>query len=130
MVTNIENLHFLWKVAGTTDEEFFQCQQTIEKAKEEIPVYHTRAMRRALFSRFGKFSHQVKPAVLRAFYKELTNDSSAPTNLNEAEIDERVLMMLDTEDSNIVIDLRHLNSRRRGQYDDFWKVNTWRIHII
>ena len=33
---NIRNLHFLWKVSDT-DDAMSNSQQTIEKAKEEIP---------------------------------------------------------------------------------------------
>ena len=63
----------------------------------------------------------MKPAVLRALYRELTNDASAPTNIHEAEIEERMKMILEMEDADIVLDLRHLNSRRKSQYDAFWK---------
>ena len=54
---NIGNLHFLWKVSDT-DDAMSNSQQTIEKAKEEIPIYHTRAMRRALFEKFGRVARQ------------------------------------------------------------------------
>ena len=81
-------------------------QQTIEKAKEEIPIYHTRAMRRALFEKFGRVAPTMKPAILRALYRELTSDASAPRNLSEAEIDDRVRMVLDMEDPDVIIDKR------------------------
>lgn len=119
---NVGNLHFLWKVSGSSSTEYMsRSQSTIEKAKEEIPVYHTRAMRRALFEKFGRIAPTMKPAILRGLYRELTNDVCAPSCLSEAEIDERVQMVLDMEDPNVVIDLRHLNSGRKGQYDIFWE---------
>lgn len=62
----------------------------------------------------------MKPVILRALYKELTNDASAATNLHEAEIDERMRMILEMEDADIVVDLRHLNSGRKTRYDIFW----------
>ena len=46
-------------------------------------------------------------------------------NLPEAEIDDRVRMVLDTEDPDVIIDLRHLNSGRKGQYDVFWQECTF-----
>ena len=49
-------------------------QQTIEKVKEKIPVYHTRLMRQVLQSKFGRVTAGIKPCVLRALYKDLTND--------------------------------------------------------
>ena len=79
-------------------------------------------MRRALLDKFGRVSSSIKPAILRALYRELTHDASAPSNMDEAEIDERVKLVLEMEDPDIVIDLRHLNSRRKGQYDTFWRV--------
>ena len=117
---SVGNMHFIWKVAGSTDGDFSQSQQVIEKAKEEIPVFHTRAMRRALFTKFGRVSPGMKPAILRALYRELTNDASAPSNEHEAEIDERVRLVLEMEDPDIIIDLRQLNTGRKGQYDMFW----------
>lgn len=83
------------------------------KRKEEIPVFHTRAMRRALFTKFGRVSPGMKPAILRAVYRELTGDASVASNEHEAEIDERVKLMLEMEDPDIVIDLRQLNTGRK-----------------
>ena len=77
-------------------------------------------MKAALSSKFGRVTPNIKPAILRALYRELTNDASAPTNLHEAEIDERMKMILEMEDADIVLDLRHLNSGRKSQYDVFW----------
>ena len=119
---NIGNIHFLWKVTDLSEEEFSRCQGTIERAKSDIPVYHTRAMKQALFARFGRVTSSVKPAVLRALYKELTDDHSASSNLHEAEIDERMRVLLDSEDTDIVVDLRQLNTGKKGEYDAFWRV--------
>ena len=117
---NIGSLHFVWKVLESVDEDISESQRTIEKAKSEIPIFHTRAMKRALASKFGRVSPSMKPVLLRALYKELTNDASASTNLHEAEIDERMRMILEMEDADIVVDLRHLNSGRKTRYDVFW----------
>ena len=76
-------------------------------------------MKRALASKFGRVTFSMKP-VLRALYKELTNDTFASTNLQEAEIDERMRMILEMEDADIVVDLRHLNSGRKKRYNVFW----------
>ena len=72
--SNIGNLHFVWKVPPTLDpvECLEQSQQCIEAVKQNIPVYHTRAMRSALFQKFGRISPTIKPAVMRYFYKSLT----------------------------------------------------------
>ena len=62
----------------------------------------------------------MKPVILCALYRELTNDDSAPSNLHEAEIDERMRTNLEMEDADIVLDLSHLNTGRKSQYDVFW----------
>ena len=43
----IGSTHFIWKVCGG-DDVLSLSQLTIEKAKKEIPVFHTRAMKRVL----------------------------------------------------------------------------------
>lgn len=60
---NIGNLHYLWKVSPDTDSAhcFELSQSPIEKIKQEIPIFHTRAMRS---KKFGRISHNVQPAVL------------------------------------------------------------------
>ena len=56
--------------------------------------FHTRAMRKALFTKFGRVAPNLKPAILRAFYRELTGDSSAAVNEHVEEIDEQVRLLL------------------------------------
>ena len=72
--SNIGNLQFLWKIPEDTDPStcFQTSQTTVEDIKKIIPIYHTRAMRKALFNKFGRVSPSTKPASLRYFYKELT----------------------------------------------------------
>ena len=60
------------------------------QVKQAIPTFHTRAMRRSLMQRYGRVTSNVKPAILRNLYRELTGDMSAATNEHEAQIDERV----------------------------------------
>ena len=38
---NVGNIHFLWKVTESSGQEFSRCQETIEQAKGDNPVYHT-----------------------------------------------------------------------------------------
>ena len=117
---NIGSFHFVWRVLDSVDGDISESQRTIEKVKEQLPVFHTRAMKSALRSKFGRVTPNIKPVILRALYRELTADASAPTNLHEAEIDERMRMIIEMEDADIVLDLRHLNTGRKSQYDAFW----------
>ncbi len=72
--SNIGNMQFLWKVPD--DQDFSECfelsQAVVERSKQCLPVYHTRAMRSAMYQKFGRISAKVKPAVLRYFYRDLT----------------------------------------------------------
>lgn len=82
-------------------------------------------MKRTLFAKFGRVMRGIKPAVLRAFYCEISGDCSASSNVVEAEIDKRVELVLEMEpeDPSTVIDLRSLNSSAgRVKYDAFWDV--------
>jgi len=63
---------------------------------------------------------EIKPVVLRALYRDLTNDLSAPNDFDEAMIDERMKLVLDMEDPSVVVDLRHLNTSNKSKYDVFW----------
>ena len=78
----------------------------IENVKPLLPQYHTPAMHKSLWSKYGLVAASVKPAVLQTFYKDLSGDSSAASNLDEAEIDTRVQLILDMEpeDSNTLIE--------------------------
>ena len=69
---NVGNLHFMWKVASTDDSSFTDCQKVIEAVKKEIPVYHTRAMRKAMFDVFGRVTSSLKPAAARHIYRVFT----------------------------------------------------------
>lgn len=122
---NCGNMHFLWKYPDTESmgTVFERSIPVVEIIKPLLPQYHTRAMKRSLFSKFGRVTNSIKPAILRAFYREISGDCSASTNLVEAEIDNRVQLVLDMEpeNPNTVIDLRSLNSSTgRAKYDVFW----------
>lgn len=47
-------------------------------------------------------------------------DSSASSNLNEAVIQERIQIIVDSQDPDIVDDLRHHNKGQPTKYEVFW----------
>ena len=87
---------------------WIESQKLIEEIKPRFPVFHTRAMRAEMFTKFGLVSPGVKPAVLRHFYHSLTGDASSANNISEAEIDQRVteVLSMEPEDPQTVFDLR------------------------
>ena len=83
-------MHFVWKIPDDlTETELLQRNMTIQQElKKCLPRYHTRAMRRAFIHSFGKVTH-AKPAFLREAYRRLTDDASAASSLEEAEVNSR-----------------------------------------
>ena len=100
---NRGNFHFVWKYCSDDSMEtvFQKSIAVVESIKPQLPIYHTRAMRKCLFTQFGRISPHVKPAVLRHFYRDLTGDSAASTNATEEEVDKRVCQVMDMELLNL-----------------------------
>lgn len=51
--------------ATQRSDEFSQCLPVIELFKKQLPTFHTRAMKKALFEKFGRIAASLKPAHLR-----------------------------------------------------------------
>ena len=119
------NMHFVWRVPKTHQIEkiFSQNQHVIEIVRPPFSAFHTRAMRKAMFSKFGRIAPSVKLSVLWCFYRELTGDATAANDIGEADIDERVLQFLQMEpnEPSTVTDLREVkHPERKTKYDVFW----------
>ena len=117
---NVGNFHFIWKVPDYSDSAISCSMTTVDKVKEQIPEFHNRGIRRALITKYGRVAPNIKPAIVRSFYRNLTGDASSPLNGDQASVDERVQVLLDMEDPNVVIHLREINTGHRGKYDAFW----------
>jgi hypothetical protein len=121
--SNIGKILFIWKVPEGKDigDYLQESQQAIEEVKKCIPVFHTRAMKSALFSKFGRLTSKVKPAVLRQFYRELTGDQSSSDSTDQSVVDKRIQLILDMEDPEISPDLCIHNSGHATKFEVFWK---------
>ena len=64
---------------------------------------------------------KVEPKVLREMYRHLIGDSSASTNLNQTEVDERIHRIVTLQDPEIIDDLRHCNEGRKKKSKVFWE---------
>lgn len=81
---SIANLYFMWQVPCDLPDKvlyFEDSQATIERIRVLLPTFHTRAMRKAFFEKFGRISNKVKPLALRYFYKEVSGIVIAHYNL-------------------------------------------------
>ena len=65
-------------------------------------------------TKYGRVAPNMKPAIMRKFYRDLTGDNSAASNEHEAEIDERVRLLLEMEDPDVLLDMRALNTNKRS----------------
>ena len=109
-------LHFIWKinVFDNETERMNKNQDVKRSVTTNFPTYHSRARRREFTSKFGKVT-RTSTAMLRGMYRTLVGDSSCPTNLASEEIDKRVQQFFETEDLDLVIDLRVNNGSSSRQ---------------
>ena len=98
------------------------AQPIIEKFKKNVPQYHTRAMRKAAYEKFGLVMASTKPSILRHLYKDFVCDSSSSANLSEAEVDKRVATFFELEEPSLIYDLRdqYVGHERQSKFDVFW----------
>ena len=119
---SVINQVFVWRVPDSfaIQASLSVNQKVISKLNNEMPIYHTRAMRQEFVNHFGHFMQGAKPYELRTIYQELTKDCSASRTLDEQHIDQRISEALALEDDDVLVDLRHQNEGRAAQYDVFW----------
>ena len=115
-MNNSGNLTFLWNYTETESFEtvFEKSLPVVELIKPLLPNN---------LKKFGRVTKAIKPAILRAFYREVSGDCSASSNAVEAEIDKRVQLVLEMEpeNPNTIVDLRSLTSSTgRTKYNVFW----------
>ena len=115
-------LHWIWQSKATDIDSALQSSQSlIEQLKKDIPQYHTQAMKRVMYEKFGLVTPSTKKSILRHLYNVLVGDCSASANLSESEIDERVAALFELEEPSLVYDLLDHFSRRQSKFDVFWQ---------
>lgn len=114
------SLWFAWNVPSDTSEwDSSQQKAVIDKGEKEMTQYHTRSMRHQFVNRFSMVSTS-SPAVMREMYQWLTGDVAAARDSVSTKVQQRLKLVLDTQDADLVFDLRHLNEGRTPKYDAFW----------
>lgn len=85
--SNVGNIHWIWQSDATSIDNALQTvQPIIKRLKQSIPQYHTRAMRREAYAKFGLVTATTKKSVLRHLYKDFVCDSSASANLSKLKL--------------------------------------------
>ncbi|GET60495.1 hypothetical protein GLOIN_2v1773127 [Rhizophagus irregularis DAOM 181602=DAOM 197198] len=59
-------------------------------------------------------------SILQVLYQDLTGDVSTPDNEINKKTHERIKLMLDTQDPDIIIDLRKIINEKGTKFDVFW----------
>jgi hypothetical protein len=62
----------------------------------------------------------LSPAILCTLYQDLTGNAISNSNLISQEVQERIKLMYETQDPNIVFDLRKNGGFKGTKFDEFW----------
>ena len=96
-------------------------QKIISDVQQNAPVFHRRALRKKLVSKFGRIAPHTSLVYLREFYRLATGDKSASLTTAEEELDLRLRQALEMEDLDLIVDLRELNTNHSDKYAPFWE---------
>lgn len=88
---NLGSHNFIWRISPNVEEADAVAKNTevIQLLKQELPSYHTRAMRRS-FIRKASLICNLKAKDARFIYKQLSGDSAEAETADQKEIDARV----------------------------------------
>lgn len=120
--SNLGTHNFLWRIPiSSKDEEYLtKNPEIIMKITKDLPLYHTRAMRRE-FVQKAALIHKLPSHSARQIYKHLTNDQSASRSSEEAAVDSRAAEAFLLGDPDILVDLReHNGNKKSSKYDTFF----------
>ncbi|CAC5421869.1 unnamed protein product [Mytilus coruscus] len=112
------SLWFCWK-SGTVDP--CKTNAVVHKIESSgtIPSFHTRAMRKEFMYRFSLT--KISPAIMTQLYQYLTGDQSVMSAQASKDVQARLKLLLDTQDPDIVYDLRNINEGRPESFTVFWE---------
>ena len=119
----IGNYLFVWPLPPhiTLEAALVENQKVISQIQSSVPVYHHRALRNKLISKFGRISSRTCLADLREFCRVATGDCSAGVTTAQGKIDNRLHEALEMEDPDFVVDLRELNTSHSNRFSTFWE---------
>ncbi|GES84620.1 hypothetical protein GLOIN_2v1782174 [Rhizophagus clarus] len=120
---NIQNSVYLWHIDNNANEEELvnKHYKIKNNLKQTIQIYHTRAMRKEFIDTVELCISKVEKARIHYIYSTWLEDSSASVNLVTQNIDDRVLLIFELDDPELITDLREINEGRIFKYDLFWE---------
>lgn len=106
---SIGTLNFIWKVQEhDTQERTSHNALNINKINAFLPKFSTRSMRRDFLNRYSKYVN-IPKSLLRSMFFELTGCESMADSKEQASIDERISILLNSDDPTLLLDYRSLN---------------------
>ncbi|CAB4491167.1 unnamed protein product [Rhizophagus irregularis] len=97
-------LNFVWKIPSLDKCDKTKEAKNISAAYDQIPIYCTRQMRKNVINKYSLIV-KASRSILQVLYQDLTGDVSTPDNEINKKTHERIKLMLDTQDPDIIIDL-------------------------
>ena len=113
------SMHFVWRSEEKPD--IAKEHEVIKRIEKQLPVFHTRAMRRQFQEEISLLTNTKGTAAI-TIYQKLTGDSSVLEDPNSRKIQQRMRLIIDTQDPELIADMRLLNKGRPEEFEEFWKV--------
>ena len=79
-------------------------------------------MHQDFINMYGRLTPSTPPYALGDIHKALTKDQHASCTTNEKEIDMSIKEALESEDADIIVDLREFHGRSTDHYKVFWEI--------
>lgn len=119
---NVGNSIYVWKVDETDSETEISNHNYLIRVnlKSKLQVYYTRAMKSSLLKTMELYLGNVKKTNARVLLKEMFDDSSSSENMTSKSVEQRVELMIELGDPDIITDLRRINEGRPEKYCEFW----------
>ena len=96
-------------------------QRNIEYLKKNTTVYHSRAERSAYMAAVVNKSFVSSTAAAHAIFEFITGDRMATTCVTQEDAVEAARYALNCPDNDIIVDMRRLNARPKGDaFDKLW----------
>ncbi|CAB5209769.1 unnamed protein product [Rhizophagus irregularis] len=123
---NIQNSVYVWRIGiNVNEQDMINKHYTIRNnLKQTLQVYHTRAMRKEFLDTVELYIGKVEKARMRYIYSVWLQDSAASINSETQDIDDRVEVMFELGDPDLITDFCEINEGRLPKYDVFWEYSS------
>ncbi|CAB5368674.1 unnamed protein product [Rhizophagus irregularis] len=120
---NIQNSVYVWRIGiNVNEQDMINKHYTIRNnLKQTLQVYHTRAMRKEFLDTVELYIGKVEKARMRYIYSVWLQDSAASINSETQDIDDRVEVMFELGDPDLITDFCEINEATEEEIKDLWE---------